>query len=85
MTTSMLWLHQIEALKAGDPCEFRWPARMTWRKAEVVRNGGSGYWEVRVSEPYTDEENGERVAAGTIASAIYIEHVRLPGQKQAWS
>jgi hypothetical protein len=59
-------LRATEALKAGDPCEWRYPARSEWNLGQVVSNGGSGYWEVR------DELGG-------VHGALYIEHVRAPG------
>jgi hypothetical protein len=60
-------LEQTERLAAGDPCEFRYPARREWRRGVVVHNGGSGFWHVR------DDETGET------NRALYIEHVRAPG------
>ena len=71
------WLGQIEALRPGDACEFRYPARSRWLPGEVVFNGGSGYWEVR------DLSNDEG-HYGEVARGLYIEHVRLPGQIDAW-
>ena len=79
------WLPKIEALKKGDPCEFRWPARNSWHKGEVVFNGGSRYWVVKLTESYTDEVNGEVYKVGDEACSLYIEHVRLPGQTEAWT
>lgn len=66
------WLEKIEALRPGDACEFRYPARKEWRRATVVHNGMAHWWKV------LDEETGKPV------DAIYIEHVRLPGQVEAW-
>jgi hypothetical protein len=34
-------------------------ARSYWKPARVVRNGGGGYWEVEVTEEFTDPESGE--------------------------
>lgn len=81
----MSWLKQIEALKPGDACEFQWPARSTWQPGEVVVNGGSGYWHVKLTEDYHDTVNNELIPAGTDVTGIYIEHVRLPGQEEAWA
>jgi hypothetical protein len=81
----MSWLRKIENLKPGDACEFRWPARSIWRKGEVVLNGGAGYWVVKLTESYIDEEHGGMHDAGAEAHGIYIEHVRLPGQTEAWN
>lgn len=66
------WLRKIESLRPGDACEFHYPARTEWRRGTVKVNGGHGYWEV------VDEADQK------IASGIYIEHVRLPGQTEAW-
>lgn len=66
------WLSKIEALRPGDACEFKYPARPDWRRGTVKRNGGASYWEVV-------DEAEQRVVSG-----IYIEHVRLPGQTEAW-
>lgn len=81
----MSWLAKIEALKPGDPCEFHFPARSTWRKATVIKNGGSGYWQVELTESFVDEVNNEPVLEGDLVLSIYIEHVRLPGQEEAWT
>lgn len=62
---------RTEALREGDACEFRYPARTEWQPGEVVRNGGSGYWSVR---DLSDSE-GKR---GQVTSSLYIEHVRAP-------
>jgi hypothetical protein len=72
------WLTKIENLKPGDPCEFRYPARADWFPGVVVRNGGSGWWSVR------DESDAEGRRGGLVEH-IYIEHVRLPGQTEAWA
>jgi len=71
------WLRQIEALAPGDACEFHYPARSQWLPGTVVENGGSGYWEVR-------DESDVEGRRGEIAGGLYIEHVRLPGQIEAW-
>jgi len=71
--TDVQWLRKIEALRPGDACEFKYPARVDWRRGTVKRNGGSGYWEVF-------DETDQKLVSG-----IYIEHVRLPGQSEAWS
>jgi hypothetical protein len=63
------WLKKIEALKPGDACEFRF--HDAWRPGVVIVNGGAYYWTV-------EGANAERF------SGIYIEHVRLPGQTDAW-
>lgn len=68
----MTWLQKIQALAPGDRCEFRYPARKDWLPGTVVRNGGGWYWSVR------DD-------SGKVAESIYIEHVRLPGQTEAWT
>src|SRR5207244_3937556 len=67
------WLSKIEALKPGDACEFRYPARSEWLPGIVVQNGGAGWWSVR-NEGAAEERHGQ------IESSLYIEHVRLPGQ-----
>lgn len=71
------WLTKIENLKPGDACEFRYPARSEWLPGTVVQNGGPGYWHVR------DESDAEG-RRGEISKGLYIEHVRLPGQTEAW-
>ena len=70
------WLAKIEALKAGDLCEFHYPARKEWLHGVVVENGGSGYWTVRDE---TDVE--DRRGCNT---SLHIELIRLPGQEEAW-
>lgn len=62
----MNWIEEITALKPGDPCEWRFPARPDWRKGTVVRNGGSGYWHIR-------DEGGE------VHKALYAEYVKAAG------
>lgn len=67
-----MWLRLIEKLKHGEPCEV-WlsDGRLSaWHPATVVTNGGSGYWEVKLGD-------------GRSCSP-YIEHVRLPDQRDAW-
>ena len=59
-------LQRTEQLKPGDRCEFRYPARREWQPGIVLRNGGSGYWHVQNAQ-------------GSIATGLYIEHVRAPG------
>lgn len=73
----MHWLRKIEALKTGDPCEFHYPARSQWIPGIVVYNGGAHYWEVR------DESDTEN-RRGAIATGLYIENIRCPGQTEAW-
>lgn len=72
----MTWLRKIEALKQGDKCEFRYPARKNWLAGTVVRNGNAYYWHVR------DDSGGE--FHGQVCEALFIECVRLPGQIEAW-
>ncbi len=67
MTSTFADLEKTEALREGDACEFRYPARGTWRKGTVVENGGSSYWKIK------DDETGE------VDGFFYIEHVRAPG------
>lgn len=81
----MSWLKQIENLKPGDPCEFRWPARKSWRKGKVLVNGGSGYWKVEITESYNDEENNEPILEGDTVECLYIEHIRPVGCEEAWA
>jgi hypothetical protein len=71
------WLRRIETLRPGDACEFHYPARAQWLAGTVVVNGGSGYWEVR-------DETDVEGCRGKVASGLYIEQVRLPGQTEAW-
>ena len=59
------WPQDVEALKPGDSCEFRYPARKDWLPGVVVKNGGNGFWHV-------EGEGGEG------SRSIYIEHVRTP-------
>lgn len=73
----MSWLRKIESLKVGEACEFRYPARTEWLPGVVVTNGGAHFWQIR---DMSDTE-GRR---GKIAATVYIEHVRLPGQIDAW-
>ncbi len=72
----MTWLQKIEALASGDKCEFHYLARSKWLPGTVVRNGKSYYWSIR------DDSDGE--GHGKVCHAIVIEHVRLPGQTEAW-
>lgn len=65
-------LQKTEALRPGDPCEFRYPARSEWLNGEVVRNGGYGHWFVR---DLSVVEN----RYGMVNRALYIENVRAPG------
>lgn len=65
------WLSKIENLKPGHRCEFQFPARLGWNTGVVEKNGGSWYWVVR------DE-------SGQLQHGLYIEHIRLPGQTEAW-
>ncbi len=60
-------LEKTEALSAGDPCEFRYPARRDWHSGFVLCNGGLHYWTVQVVE------TGKKVYG------LYIEHVRAVG------
>lgn len=75
------WLSRIEALRPGDECEFRFPARSGWHAAKVIANGGSGHWRVEVAEAFEDDASR---AAGQEVAGLYIENVRLPGQAEAW-
>lgn len=81
----MSWLSDIENLKPGDPCEFRFPARSYWKPAKVVSNGRSGYWEVEVTEDFTDQESGSHHPVGDRVKGLYIEMIRPPGCEEAWS
>lgn len=69
---SKAWLRRIEELKAGDACEVYFAGG--WHAAEVLINGGSHYWVLRVV--------GRRPGDDTINT--YIEHVRCVGQTEAW-
>lgn len=69
---SKFWLRRIEELKAGDACEVYFAGG--WHAAEVLINGGSSYWVLRVV--------GRRPGDDTINT--YIEHVRCVGQTEAW-
>jgi hypothetical protein len=60
-------LRATEALRPGDECEFRFPARNEWRRGMVAKNGGPGYW--RVIDVVDDRQ----------VDGLYIEHVRAPG------
>lgn len=67
------WPFDVERLKPGDDCEFRFPARSYWHEAVVVKNGMSSYWSVRyIGEDHPDVKHGE------IVSSLYIEHIRIP-------
>jgi len=81
----MTWLNDIENLKPGDPCEFRFPARSYWKPAKVVSNGGGSYWEVEVTEEFTDAESGEVSKVGDRVRGLHIEMIRPPGSEEAWS
>lgn len=59
-------LDKTEALKAGDPCEFRTNISPEWKPGRVIRNGGAYYWRI------LDEETGQ-------THFWYIENVRAPG------
>lgn len=67
------WLYQIEDLRPGDACEFRYPARTEWRRATVRVNGMHSWWTV-----FDEIEN-------KIVEGLYIEMIRLPGQTEAWA
>lgn len=60
-------IRATEELAAGDACEFRFPARRSWRQGVVVLAGGSGFWHVR------------DVETGKTHRSLYMEHVRAPG------
>ena len=68
----VFWLRKIEALQPGDACEFRYPAQKAWLPGTVVKNGVAGYWHV---QEVRDPNN---------ILSLYIEHIRLPGQVEAW-
>jgi hypothetical protein len=57
---------RTKKLQPGDPCLFRYPARSEWLPGEVVRNGGSGFWQIRDLS----------AASSKIVGGCYIEHVR---------
>lgn len=59
---------RTERLRPGDACRFRYPARSEWLPGTVVKNGGSGYWEVR-------DESDREDRRGHVARGLYIEHV----------
>lgn len=65
-------LDKTKALRPGDRCEFRYPAREQWLLGTVIVNGGSGYW--RICDDRTFKESG----------GFYIEHVRAVGT-DPWS
>lgn len=66
MSGGIEWVKEIAALKPGDSCEWRPPARSDWRPGTVVVNGGSGFWHVRDAE-------------GTVHAALYAEQVKAQG------
>lgn len=66
----MTWPADAEALKPGDKCMYRYPARNLWRPATVVHNGGSGFWRVHNAE------------AGEVGG-LYIEFIRVVGDPEA--
>lgn len=82
------WLREIEAMAPGDPCEFRFPARQSWHRGEVVRNGSDGYWAVRATETFTDVTGEDKpmglIEKGQIVRSLHIEHVRPVGCEGAW-
>lgn len=63
------WLSRIEDLEVGDACEFL--GNSVHHAGIVVKNGGAYYWHVRD-------------AAGIVHRGLFIEHIRLPGQTEAW-
>jgi hypothetical protein len=65
------WLRRIEALKAGDACEVLVHGR--WEPCVVRVNGKSALWTFR----HAADEHLHSIHA-------YIEHVRCPGQTEAW-
>lgn len=69
----MTWLRKIENLRKGDACEFRYPARVGWRRGTVIVNGGSSYWTI-----FDEEKRGP-------VEGLFIEHVRCVDQTEAWS
>lgn len=64
------WLSKIEDLKPGDPCDVK--IQSEWHPGVVIDNGGAGAWRVSLN------------AYGNSRCSPYIEHVRLPGQVDAW-
>lgn len=75
MKRDITWLDRIEALQPGDRCEFHYPARNEWLPGKVVRNAGSGMWEIA-------DESKTRTRGGL--ANVYIEGIRLPAQAEAW-
>jgi hypothetical protein len=65
------WLSRIEALAPGDACEVKDGLTGAWVPAVVIRNGMGYYWRAR------RESDGLEVSP-------FIEHVRCPGQIEAW-
>lgn len=61
------WIESIKAMRTGDPCEWRYPARTEWLPGVVVVNGGPYFWTVA----HPDGEVASR--------SLYAEHVRAPG------
>lgn len=64
------WLSRIEALAPGDACEVK-DGSGTWEPAVVIKNGMGYYWRARLMP------DGREIS-------FFIEHVRCPGQVEAW-
>lgn len=63
------WLQRIEQLKPGDACEVLDTRTGQWVSGIVDHNGGTYFW---------------RILVGNAHFAPFIEHVRCPGQTEAW-
>lgn len=72
----------IDTLRPGDACEVRFLARSYWMKAELLVNGGPGFWKARLTEEVHDELSGETFPVGHVVVGIYAEHVKVPGVDQ---
>lgn len=61
-------LARTEALRPGDDCQWRYPARLAWKQGRVVVNGGSSYWTVLNED-------------GMCVGGLYIEQISAPGER----
>lgn len=83
------WLARIERLKYGERCEVK--IDRLWVPAHVFVNGGPGIWLIAVDAPerHLGDARMLLLALGykrdePHTARRHIEHVRCPGQEEAW-
>ncbi len=78
------WFKRLKKLKAGDACEFRYPARNEWHKAVIVEREQVDNILVQVTEDFVDLETCEITRKGKFERVSYVELLRSPGDVYAW-